>query len=275
MQQASVEAALETSSEAGTYNAGCGRDVVTFVQLLAAAPSVRDSSSANLPPSIGNQELDAFLATLNQLLACFPGPQVPDNTTSSSTADCGGTKHVSGNHPNLPSLRPRTNRHGGRAGVPGGVERFVRLMLLMATALLVVSLIPLQQTPVAGGGTQGQLGPQDMQLVPFQLQHTQSVLDIPNAQLYQSVSPCTARFFTSSPGVAVPEMWPSAGPSQVAKSEPADVTFGGVLADEGVVSVLQAIDDREDIEGLQSAKQHGMLVVHAASKRRLAGNPVS
>ena len=73
----------------------------------------------------------------------------------------------------------------------------------------------------------------------------------------------------------MPEMWPSAGPSQVAKSEPADVTFGGVLADSEMVSVLQAIDDKEDIEGLQSAKQHGMLVVHAASKRRLAGNLAS
>ena len=74
----------------------------------------------------------------------------------------------------------------------------------------------------------------------------------------------------------MPVLWPSSGPSPTAASEPAEGSFGGVLEDEEMASVLQAFEDRETIEKVQTAKQHGMLVVNcAASKRRLAGAPES
>ena len=39
VQQGSVEGALETSTEAGAHNAGCGGDVATLLSLLAAIPA--------------------------------------------------------------------------------------------------------------------------------------------------------------------------------------------------------------------------------------------
>ena len=71
---------------------------------------------------------------------------------------------------------------------------------------------PVGATPVAEGGERAQAWPQCIQLVseqqPQQQQCTQSILDIPNAQStptqLQSASPGTARFFVSSPAVAMP-----------------------------------------------------------------------
>ena len=248
--------------------------MATLVQLLTAALR-KGQQQCYLPACIGNRELEMFLATLNQLHACFLGPQVPDTPRPQAQHNAGAQSTIPAT---IPASVPGQTGVVDERVVPG-VSNVCAADAAHGNSVSPHVAYPVAATPVAGGGTQGQLGPQDMQIVPLQLQHTQSVLDIPNAQpsptIYQTVSPCTARFFPSPPGVAMPELWPTAGSSQGEKSEPTDVSFGGVLADEEMVSVLQAIDDREDIEGLQSAKQHGMLVVHAASKRRLAGNPVS
>ena len=76
VQQASVEAALETSREAGAHRAGFGGDVGMLLSLLAEAIR-KGQQQCYLRPGIRNQDLESFLVSLGQLHSFFPGPQVP------------------------------------------------------------------------------------------------------------------------------------------------------------------------------------------------------
>ena len=76
VQQAYVEAALETSREAGVYHAGCGTGVATLLSLMAAAIR-KGQRQCYLPPGVRNQDLEPFMAMLGHLHSFFLGPQLP------------------------------------------------------------------------------------------------------------------------------------------------------------------------------------------------------
>ena len=130
-------------------------------------------------------------------------------------------------------------------------------------------------SPAAGFDVERvQAWPQCTQLVSQQQSCTQSILDIPNAQStptqHQSASPGTARFFVSSPAVAMPELRNSAEVSDV----PDGVAGDEVLLGDGELErVCDSTGEAEDSGRLESAKREaqGMLQLVAKARRRHAG----
>ena len=126
VQQASVQAALETSREASAHHAGCvegrrggmGEDVATLLSLLAAAIR-KVQQQCYLLSGTRNQDLESLLVTLGKLHSFFPGDTGPRNASCASIATCGIAERSSSFYPNYHSRFPRCGR--GQGGC-GGIE---------------------------------------------------------------------------------------------------------------------------------------------------------
>ena len=88
----------------------------------------------------------------------------------------------------------------------------------------------------------------------------------------QSASPSTARFFVSSPVVAMPnELWSSAEASGVPDGVAEDANVDGILGDEKLDQVFESIGKAEVSGLLESVKRESQGVLQLATKRRLTG----
>ena len=164
VQQASVEAALETSSEAGAWHAGCGEDVATLTSLFAAA------QHCYLPPNSRNQNLESFLVALGQLRSCFQGPQVPATPRAQASQTAASLNAVPAPFPNtLP-------------GFPGPAVGRVDA----GTSESPLNQKGQLQWQKGRRGEQAQVWPQCVQIgshqQPQQQLCTQDILDFPNAK---------------------------------------------------------------------------------------------
>ena len=105
---------------------------------------------------------------------------------------------------------------------------------------------------------------------PQQQPCTQGILDIPNAQSTptqpQSASPGTARFFLSSPAVAMPsELWAGAEAGGAPDGSAEDANMGGIFGDEELERVFESIDG-VDSGHLESVKREAEGVLQLATK---------
>ena len=157
--QASVEAAQETSSVAGTCHVGYGNDVATLLSLLAAALR-KGQQQCHLPCSVRNQDLKSLLATLGQLRACFLGPQVPATPRAQRNLRQHRTR------PRQPSQLPFPGVQARQRATwsPGASSSGAANSAHDPVGHHVVEQ-PVGATPVAGGGAEGQTWPQGVQFV--------------------------------------------------------------------------------------------------------------
>ena len=234
MQQALVEAALEPSREAGTCHSGCGVDVATLLALLAAALR-KGQWQCYLPSSIGNPDLEAFLGHARATALVFPGAASHRYAACASNQSAGAQNAVPATIPvTFPSNQARQRATCSQS------------LAVLATSFLLSGQLWWQEVV----GAHCQARPQGAQVVSqqqHQQQHTRSILDVPKAQstptLPQSASPGTARFFVSSPAVAMPiELWASTGTTGAPDGGTEHANMGGIFGDEELEREFESID---------------------------------